>query len=241
MTAHDWYIENLIAYATRTLNRKDHALFASHLERCEECRHALADLERDLAWLPMGVTPAAPRPGLPRELVDGVLRKRRAGWWRRAGALAASSALLLASGAWLNARSQVTRLSSALSTSRGELSATKDSFAAIVGAERVLQKSVTHRGAEGGFLVFYDHDSGRWNVVVHDLPPAGEGEAYQLWFVTHTGLLPGPELRADGARPTFLALPAPDPTREVVGAVLSVGSRDHAGLSPDVELARVTF
>lgn len=240
MTAHDWYIENLIAFATRTLDEKERALFASHLDRCEECRSALADLERELAWLPMGVTPAAPRPGLPRELVDGVLHRRPARWWRRAAALVASGALLLASGAWLDARSQVARLANALSTSRGELNATKDSLTAILGAERVLQKSVGD-GAKGGFLVFYDRDTDRWNVVVHDLPPAGAGEAYQLWFVTQAGLLPGPELRTDGARPTFLTLPAPSSAREVVGAILSLGSRDHAGLAPGVELARVTF
>jgi len=241
MTAHDWYIENRIAFATRTLDAKEEALFAGHLGRCAECQQAVADLERELAWLPTGVTPVAPRPGLTRQVAQGVL-EQRSRWWRWTAVFAAAAVLLFGLRGWADARSRISRLSGALATSQGQLSAIKDSLSAIVGAERVFQETVKREGFEGGFLIFYDHDTERWNVVVHDLPPAGVGEVYQLWFITNRGLRPGPELRVDGTRPTFLTLPAPDSSSSVVGALLSVGPR-HGGadVSPGVELARVRF
>jgi anti-sigma-K factor RskA len=226
MSVHDWYVENRIAFVTGLLEREEHAVFTSHVERCPECREAVTTLERELAWLPMGVTPVAPRPGLTHRLADRAVRGRPRYWWRWAAALGTAASLLLAVRVSTEAR--------ALAVSQGQLNAIKDSLAAIVGAERLLQETVRRDGYEGGFLIFYDQDTERWNVVVHDLPPARPGEEYRLWFVTSRGLLPGPALRANGARPTFLTLPAPGPTNAVVGAVLTV---EPGG----VELARVRF
>jgi hypothetical protein len=133
-------------------------------------------------------------------------------------------------------------LTATLATTQGELNAIRDTLSAILGAERVLQESIKREGHVGGFLIFYDHDTERWNVVLHDLPPARRGESYQLWFITNRGLLPGPELQVNGARPTFLALPAPRPSSMVQGAVLALGAADgQAGRTPNIELARVTF
>jgi hypothetical protein len=242
MTAHDWYLENRAAFATRILEKKEESLFANHLSRCEECRIAVAQLERELAWLPMGVAPVAPRPGLTYHLTERVLRQRRTRWWQWTAALATAASLVLALAVWTEARHEIGGLRSALEARQGRLSAIEDSLSAILGAERVLQETIRGPGYEGGFLLFYDQDTQRWNVVVHDLPPARAGETYQLWFVTGRGLLPGPELRANGQRPTFLALPAPGPSSAVVGAVLTVGpAGGRAGWSRGVELARLTF
>ena len=49
MTAHDWYLENRVAFATRTLEPRDESIFANHLSRCEECRAAVAQMEGELA------------------------------------------------------------------------------------------------------------------------------------------------------------------------------------------------
>jgi anti-sigma-K factor RskA len=234
MSAHEWYIENRMAFVTRTLDQDEQALFISHLARCEECQGAVATLEHELAWLPMGVAPVPPRPGLTRRLTERVLRPRPPHWWRWAAAFATAASLLLAV--------RVSTEAHALAVSQGQLKEIKDSLSAIVGAERVLQETVRHDGHEGGFLIFYDQDTERWNVVMHDLPPASAGEEYQLWFITNRGLLPGPVLRANGARPTFRTLPAPGRANEVVGAILIVGPPDHVSGRPrGVELARVTF
>lgn len=242
MTAHDWYVENRVAFVTRSLEPKEEALYRDHLSRCEECRVALAEVERDLSWLPMGATPVSPRPGLTHSFLEQVLRPRRTQWWPWMASLAAAASLAVTLRVWTQARQETGVLNKALEAREGRLSALEDSLSAILGAERLLQGTVRGPGYEGGFLIFYDQDTQRWNVVVHDLPPARAGESYQLWFVSGRGLLPGPELRAMGPRPTFLALPAPGPSSDVVGAALTVGP---AGGTPDrprgVELARLTF
>ncbi|HYL20369.1 MAG TPA: anti-sigma factor [Gemmatimonadales bacterium] len=242
MSAHDWYIENRTPFVTRTLDGDEQSLFADHLARCADCQVAVAALELELAWLPMGVTPVVPRPGLARRFAERVLHERPSRWWRWAAAVATAASLLLAVRVSTEAHSRITQLSGALAVSQGQLNAIKDSLSAIVGAERVLQETVRRDGYEGGFLIFYDQDTERWNVVVHDLPPARAGEEYQLWFITSRGLLPGPALQANGARPTFLTLPAPGRTPDVVGAVLVVGPPEGVSGRPrGVELARVTF
>jgi Anti-sigma-K factor rskA len=247
MTAHDWYVENRVAFATRSLERKEEQLFASHLSRCEECRAVVAQLERGLAWLPMGVTPVAARPGLSHALVERVLRPPPRQWRKWTAALTAAAAFIVALRLWAGARHEIDRLRSALDARQGRLNALQDSLSAILGAERVLQKTISGPGYEGGVLIFYDQDTQRWNVVVHDLPAARAGEAYQLWYATGSGgggeggLLPGPEIRVNGSRPTFLTLPAPRPGN-VIGAVLTVGPAGASSGQPrGVKLARLTF
>jgi anti-sigma-K factor RskA len=242
MTAHDWYVDNRTAFVMRSLEPDEESVFANHLTRCEECRIVVAELEGDLAWLPMGLAPVPLRPGLTHSMMDGVLRPRRIRWWHWVAGLATAASVSLALGVWIAARREIDGLRSALEVRQGWLSATKDSLSAILGAERVLQKTVRGPGYEGGFLLFYDQDTQRWNVVVHDLPPARAGEAYQLWFATARGLIPGPELRANGQRPTFLSLPAPGPSGDSVGAVLTVGPAGAPFDRPrGVELARLKF
>jgi Anti-sigma-K factor rskA len=245
MTAHDWYLENRVAFATRSLDAKEESLFASHLSRCHECRIAVGQLDRELAWLPMGVSPVAPRPGLSHALIEHVLRPERPWrrrWWVWASSVAAAAVLAVAVRLWTDAHREIHQLRSALAARQGRLAAIEDSLSAILGAERVLQKTISGPGYEGGVLIFYDQDTQRWNVVVHDLPAAPAGEAYQLWFATGAGLLPGPEIRVNGSRPTFLTLPAPGPSGAVIGAVLTVGpASGPSGQPRGVKLARLTF
>lgn len=242
MTAHDWYLENRVAFATRTLGAKEESLFTNHLSRCEECRVAVAELERELAWLPMGATPVTPRPGLTHDLIEGVLQPRRTHWWQWIASLATAASVVLALHVWTRARHEIGGLKRALEARQGRLTAIEDSLSAILGAERVLQETIAGPGYRGGVLIFYDQDTQRWNVVVHDLPPARAGEAYQLWFVSRRGLLPGPELQVNGgSRPTFLTLPAPGPSSDVVGAALTVGPAGARSGRSRVELARLTF
>jgi hypothetical protein len=242
MTSHDWYIENRFAFATRTLVADEESAFADHVSRCEACRAAVAELERDLAWLPMGVTPLAPRPGLVHALTEQVLRPRRARRWPWIASLAAAASFVLLVSVWARGRQEIGLLKTALAVRQGRLAAAEDSLSAIVGAERLLQAAIPGPGHHGGFLIFYDQDTQRWNVVVHDLPPTRAGETYRLWLVSGRGLLPGPELQLSGARPTFVTLPAPGPSSDVVGAVLAIGPTGTASRAPrGVELARLTF
>jgi hypothetical protein len=160
--------------------------------------------------------------------------------WQSTAALATAAALVLALAGWAQARSESRDLRRVLEAHQWRLAAIQDSLSAIVGAERVLQETISRPGYRGGFLIFYDQDTQRWNVVVHDIPEARIGEVYQLWFVTDTGLRPGPLLEVHGSRPTFLTLPAP--SGDVLGAALTVEpAGGSAGEPHGVELARLTF
>jgi hypothetical protein len=217
MTAHDWYVENRIGLVARTLDRKEERTFRDHLSRCAECRAAIAELELDLAWLPMGARPVAPPPGLTRQLTERALRGR-ARWWRWAGPLAAAVAVLALAG-WTDAQRQVTALTAELAARDSRLVGVQDSLSSILGAERLLQQTIPGKGHAGGVVLFYDEDTGRWNVAIHDLPPIQDGQVYRLWFLTERGVLPGPVLRSQGSRPTFVTLAS---RRDVVAAKLTL-------------------
>jgi len=190
MTAHDWYVDNRLAFATRMLEGKEESVFANHVSRCIDCRAAVAQLERDLTWLPMGVAPVPLRPGLTHDLMHGVLHQRRTRWWQWTPALAAAAALVVALAVWTETASRDRRAAERAGSAPGTAARHRGLALAILGAERVLQETVRGPGYKGGFLLFYDQDTERWNVVVHDLPPARAGEEYRLWFVTDRGLLP---------------------------------------------------
>ena len=101
MNPHDWFAERAVEYATRTLDAEEATAFETHLGQCDACRSEIAEIERDLAWLPMALPPVTPRPGFRERIVAGVLGKRRPAprvSWALPTALAAS--LLLAVGGW---------------------------------------------------------------------------------------------------------------------------------------------
>ena len=238
MSTHEWFIENRAGFALRTLDPQEERAFADHLRRCEDCAAAVADLGRDLRWLSLGVSPVASPPGLERRVLEGTLSHRARRRWLAPAAVAAS--LTLATGAWSLGHSQVDRLHRQLAERERRVVALEDTLTALFGAERVLQQTIARSGHVGGILIFYDHDTDRWNVVVHDLPPAPPGQAYQLWVVTTQGPVRGPQLHPHGRRPTFLALNVPPPS-EVVGAELTLEKSGASSQRGGVTLASLEF
>ncbi|MBI4500494.1 MAG: anti-sigma factor [Gemmatimonadetes bacterium] len=241
MTAHDWYLENRAAYATRTLDRKEARLFADHLPRCPECQAAIKEIEDDLAWLPLGVQPVAPRPGLTRRLTQRTLH--RGGSWRRwIGLAAAAATLAVAIGTWTGARRDIAMLESAVAAAEQRWRAVQDSLSSIVGADRVRQETIAGSGYRGGVLIFYDDDTHWWNVGVHGLPPARAGQVYQLWLLTSRGILPGPELHPDGSHPTFATFRLTPQAEDPIGAKLTLEPVAGPVDRPvGTELASLTF
>ena len=223
MTTHDWFDEHRMEYAMHVLDARDTATFEAHLASCAACRDEVAAIERDLAWLPMGASPAAPRPDLRRRIVDGVLgkeRARRASRWMPA-ALAAS--LLLGVGGWW---AGTRRADTALASERARVAALEDTLSVIRGAGRVLQARVEMNGAQGGLLIFADERTHRWNVVVHGLPPAPPSGRYQFWFICAEGMVRGAEVRMPGEKPANFTTDMPAVPCTVQGAALSVEPMD---------------
>jgi hypothetical protein len=87
-------------------------------------------------------------------------------------------------------------------------------------------------GRNGGLLIFADNSSHRWNVVMHGLPAAPTGQAYQFWFITVDGMVRSVTLSADPARPAFATLEMPPTGAAVMGASLTLESSDARSPEP---------
>jgi hypothetical protein len=241
MTPHDWYIENRAAYVARALEPSEELVFAEHLGRCPECTREVALLERDLGALPMGAAPAAPRPGLTRQLADGVLR--RLTWWRRAlPGLAAAAAAAFAVGFSIREHATRATLQTTLAERDRELSALRDTLSIMRDAQHVVQRDIAMGDRKGGLLIFDDPTTHRWNVVMHGLPPAPAGSVYQFWFITQTGMVRSVELQCENNRPAFATLEMPKTPGPVMGAALTVEPAvSHSAEPSGPMLAHVQF
>lgn len=221
MTTHDWYVENRAAYVARSLERDEERTFRDHLVRCDECAREIDRLERELSWLPMGVAPVAPPPGMARRIAADILD--RPGRWRRRLPLAAAAAALVAAGAGLlSLRDRQHELQTLLAARESRLAALEDTLSVLRRANNVLQTRISMDGHQGGLLIFQDAASHRWCVIVHGLPPAPAGSVYQFWFITQSGMVRSVEVDANMRRPAFLTLPMPGVAAPVMGAALTV-------------------
>lgn len=241
MTAHDWYVENRAAYLARSLEPGEERTFRDHLVRCDQCARELARLERELAWLPMGVAPAAPVPGLARRMAGEIL-DRPSRWRRRLPLAAAAAVTLVAAGMALSARSERHELRALLTARENQLAALQDTLSVLRRAHQVLQTRISMDGHQGGLLIFQDAVSHRWCVIVHGLPPAPAGSVYQFWFITETGMVRSAEVNADTQRPAFMTLPMPGVAAPVMGAALTVEPVVNRSSEPEgVTLAHLVF
>lgn len=241
MTAHDWYVENRAAFVARSLEPREERTFHDHLVRCDECTREVDRLTRELAWLPMGVTPVAPPPGLARRMAGEIL-DRPSRWRRRLPLAAAATLALVAGAAALSARSDGQELRARLSVRDREFAALEDTLSVLRRANTVLQTGISMDGHQGGLLIFQDAVSHRWCVIVHGIPPAPTGNVYQFWFITESGMVRSVEVNADMQRPAFMTLPMPGVAAPVMGAALTVEPAVNRSDEPKgVTLAHIVF
>jgi hypothetical protein len=239
MTAHDWFIEHRAAWVARALDREEEASFRDHVARCPDCRAAVAELERELAWLPMGVAPVAPRPGFRRRALERALGARRRRWgWVLPTALAAS--LLVAVGATVQLERRLGRLEETLAAQQQALAALRDTMSVARHAGKVLQAGFTMDGQHCGMMILADEQTHRWNVVVHGLPPARPGARYQFWFITDDGMKAGKPIEVVPGRIVTFTTGMPPGDARVMGAALSLEPMDNSGAGMrGTELAKI--
>lgn len=233
MTSHDWFVENRVFYATRTLDPEDEQTFRDHLGRCEACRAAVAEFERETGWLPMAVDPVKPRPGFRWQVANAVLGVRRPSRWIQWLPLAAAAALGVVSVGLARrgaAREEV--LSTQLAQTERSLASLSDTVAMLRRAARILQANIEMDGKQGGLVIFADSVSHRWNVVMHGLPPAPAGERYQFWFICADGMVRGAEIVPVPGKPAFATLEMPERGGGVLGASLSMEPLTNASDIP---------
>jgi Anti-sigma-K factor rskA/Putative zinc-finger len=230
MTAHDWFIEHRTDFAARTLDPDDEATFRAHLARCDECRREVEAAERELAWLPMGVAPVIPHPGLKRRIVDHALGTRRRRSWAVPAAIAVSLLCLVAG--WYAGNWETRRMAGQLAEAQRRLVALEDTVSVVRQAAKVLQAKIEMDGKQGGLVIFADPKTHRWNVVMHGLPPAPPNTRYQFWFITAGGMVPGQELKVGSTGPAMFTTGMPDRGGEVMGAALTLEPGDSVAGPP---------
>jgi hypothetical protein len=241
MNPHDWYVENRAAFVARALEPDEERTFREHLPRCEECLREVGRLERELAWLAMGTTPVAPRPGLSRQLAGAVLDRPRRWQVVLPWALAAA-ALLLAVGLGWQAQRERRTLEAALAVREHRLAALADTLSVLRQAQAVTQANISMDRYRGGLVIFRDAVSHRWCVVVHGLPPAPAGNVYQFWFITTTGMVRSVEVDASPTHPAILTVGMPGESAPVMGAALTVEPAVNRSPEPQgMQLAHVMF
>ena len=238
MTAHDWFLEHRAAWVARALDADEARSFRDHLKRCPDCRAAVAELEGELAWLPMGVAPVAPRPGFRREALDRALgRKARRGWILP---LALAASLLVAVGLLFQLERRIGALEDDVAAERTALAALQDTMSVARQAGRMLHASFAMDGKTCGMMILADEHTHRWSVVVHGLPPARAGEKYQFWFITDGGMKQGVALEVVPGKVATFTTGMPPGGARVMGAALSVEPMDNGG--PEMkgpELAKI--
>jgi hypothetical protein len=235
MTSHEWFIEQRQAHVIRALEPDEEQAFHEHLAGCAECREATAALERDLAWLPLGVSPVAPRPGLNRSMVDTALgRRRAASGWLAPLTLAAS--LLLALGSLWWARQSVLRATDAFALRQAELATAlagaRDTLSILRQASTVRHASITMGQYQGGMVILADNESHRWNVVVYGLPAPHDGQVCQFWFITDSGMVRGMAVPTNVGAATVLTVAMPPGNFQVKGAALTMEEAASAAAAP---------
>lgn len=229
MTSHDWYVEHRASWVARALDTEEARSFADHLKRCPECREAVAELERDLSWLPLGVAPVAPRPGFRRDILDRIVGARRHSRWGWVVPAALAASLLISLGVIRGQHQRLEVVSGELANRDATLAALRDTLSVEHDAAQVVHASFAAAGKACNITIIADPHTHRWNVVVHGLPPANAGETYQFWFITDDGMRRGVAIDAVTGRVASFVTDMPPGNAKVMGAALSIERAESRG------------
>lgn len=175
-------------------------------------------------WLGMSAPPRTPRPE-PRApvLARAVARRRRVLIWTVAAAAVLALALVGA-GAW--ARSRIRDLERVHAVLSQRVVALEDTLELVRGRHtRMVHIPVTTGGRLGYVTILEDSVSHRWLVRCENLAPNEPDQAYQLWFVTDTGMVTAKLMPMDHDEPMIMVLDMPQDSVRVTGAAMSIEPR----------------
>lgn len=173
-------------------------------------------------WLGMLATPRTPRPELKgRVLARALVTRRR---WP----LAAAAVLVVgAAGAAWWARGAIDRLTRDRDRLASRVQALEDTIGTFIhgAGTQLLQVPVSTGGRVGAVTIFSDSVRHRWLVRCDGLAPNARDQAYQLWFITETGMETAAVMPMDEDRPMVMALEMPRVGGRVMGAAMSIEPR----------------
>ena len=173
-------------------------------------------------WLGIVAAPRTPPP----ELKGRVLERARAPRRRWPLAVAASLLVGAAAGGWWAYRT-ITDLSAERDQLAGRVEAYQDTVASFIhgSATEVIQIPVSTGGRVGSVTIFADSARHRWLVRCDGLAPNARDQAYQLWFITETGMQTAAVMPMDRDQPMVMALDMPSAGGRVMGAAMSIEPR----------------
>jgi hypothetical protein len=173
-------------------------------------------------WLGMLAPPRTPRPELKGRVLERALTRRRR--WP----LAVAALLVVGAGgaAWWAKRTidALTLEQARLATRVEALEDTVSTFIHGPGTQ-LLQIPVSTGGRVGAVTIFADTVRHRWLVRCDGLAPNASDQAYQLWFITETGMMTAAVMPMDQDRPMVMALEMPGGNVRVMGAAMSIEPR----------------
>ena len=152
--------------------------------------------------------------------------------WFVASAAAVVIAAVGVTAALLPLRRDAVRLNALIAMRDSQLATLRDTLAVMRESSRVLQTAITVDGRHGGLVIFADDRHRRWQVVMHGLPPAPSGQAYQFWFICDDGMIRDATLVGDPNRPALYTLVLPPNSGRVRGASLTLEPANDASTSP---------
>ena len=173
-------------------------------------------------WLGILAQARTPRPELKGRVLERALAPRR----RWPLAVAAVLALAVAGAGWW-----AYRTIDALTAERDELAsrvtAYEDTVSTFIhgSSTQLIQIPVSTGGRVGAVTIFADSARHRWLVRCDGLAPNARDQAYQLWFITETGMLTAAVMPMDQDRPMVMALEMPRTGGRVMGAAMSIEPR----------------
>lgn len=173
-------------------------------------------------WLGILAAARTPPPELKGRVLERALQPRR----RWPLAVAASLLVGVGVGGWWAYRT-ITDLTVERDQLSGRMEAYQDTVATFIhgSATQVVQIPVSTGGRVGSVTIFADSARHRWLVRCDGLAPNARDQAYQLWFITETGMQTAAVMPMDRDQPMVMALDMPSTGGRVMGAAMSIEPR----------------
>ncbi len=190
------------AYALGALDPEEAKAFEAQLARHPEVAREVAEYREVSALLALAAPGPAPAADLGRRVAERIARERaaahrpartRPGWipWLALAAGLAALALGLVQGDLRRRLGERERLIAALRDSlarrEARLAEREATLDALLEPDVVLSRLTSTTTSEPGVQLFWNRRSNRAIVHAFNLPPAGAGRAYQLWFIPKAG------------------------------------------------------
>ena len=173
-------------------------------------------------WLGILAPARTPRPELKGRVLERTLAPRR----RWPLGVAAVFVLAVAGAGWW-AYHTIDALTAERDELASRVTAYEDTVSTFIhgSSTQLIQIPVSTGGRVGAVTIFSDSARHRWLVRCDGLAPNARDQAYQLWFITETGMLTAAVMPMDQDRPMVMALDMPRTGGRVMGAAMSIEPR----------------